>query len=98
MLLELGWTWMARMVNLPPRAISPALVVTFLELAGTAMLAAYDEQFRKLLRALANRWLPMVPTDEPLAVASKSRLGSYLEDYQRTGCLGEVEGRVIAPS
>ncbi|KAJ1950871.1 hypothetical protein FBU59_000481 [Linderina macrospora] len=97
MSVHYGWTWMARMMNLAPRVISPGLVMTFVEIAGTTMMAAYGKQFKKLLRILATHWVPKIPTDDPLAIASKSRLVSYLEEYQQKGRLGEIEGRIIAP-
>ncbi|KAJ2845907.1 hypothetical protein GGI22_006405, partial [Coemansia erecta] len=41
--ISFGWVWLARMVNLRPRAISPLLVHTFLSIAGPSMAAAYGK-------------------------------------------------------
>ncbi|KAJ1822808.1 hypothetical protein LPJ60_001887 [Coemansia sp. RSA 2675] len=90
-----GWTWMARLLNLPPRSISPLLVHTFLSVAGASLMAAYGKQFKKLLDALINSWVPSISSKDPVAIASKSNLCGYLEKYQRTGMLPECEGRVI---
>ncbi|KAJ2264213.1 hypothetical protein GGI01_000060 [Coemansia sp. RSA 376] len=90
-----GWTWMARLLNLPPRSISPLLVHTFLLVAGASLMAAYGKQFKKLLDTLASSWIPSISAKDPTATASKSNLCGYLETYQRTGTLPECEGRVI---
>ncbi|KAJ2871639.1 hypothetical protein GGH93_004661 [Coemansia aciculifera] len=90
-----GWAWMARLLNLPPRSISPLLVHTFLSVAGASLMAAYGKQFKKLLDALANSWIPSISAKDPTATASKSNLCGYLEKYQQTGTLPECEGRVI---
>ncbi|KAJ2158945.1 hypothetical protein GGF46_003384 [Coemansia sp. RSA 552] len=92
-----GWTWMARMANQTPRSISPLLVQTFLSVAGTTMLAAYSGQMRKLLDALEHKWIPAISTDNPAAVAAKSNLKGYLEEYRKTGTLKECPGRNIKP-
>ncbi|KAJ2461406.1 hypothetical protein GGF42_000201 [Coemansia sp. RSA 2424] len=93
-----GWTWMARLLNLAPRSISPLLVHTFLSVAGASLMAAYGKQFRKLLDVLANSWIPSISAKDPTSTASKSNLCGYLEKYQRTGVLPECEGRVIKNS
>ncbi|KAJ1960332.1 hypothetical protein GGI12_003859 [Dipsacomyces acuminosporus] len=90
-----GWTWFARMVNLQPRSVSPSLVNSFLEIAGDSMMAAYSKQFKKLLDVLVKQWMPAIPLDEPLAVASKSRLSSYMDKYASSGTLTQIEGRNI---
>ncbi|KAJ2493575.1 hypothetical protein IWW37_000441 [Coemansia sp. RSA 2050] len=93
-----GWTWMARLLNLPPRSISPLLVHTFLSVAGASLMAAYGKQFKKLLDTLINSWVPSISAKDPVAVASKSNLCGYLEKYQKTGMLPECEGRIIKRS
>ncbi|KAJ2314765.1 Nuclear pore complex nucleoporin component [Coemansia sp. RSA 2611] len=82
-----GWTWLARMLNQKPRAISPMLVQTFLSVAGSTMLTAYARQMDKLLGVLGSAWLAAVPTSSPLAVAGKSNLTTFIEEYQQTGSL-----------
>lgn len=86
-----GWTWMARLCNIPPRAITPALINAFLEIAGTRMLATYPRQFHKVLRLILEQYLPLLAGDKD-AVAAATRLSSYLESYASTGKLGAIEG------
>ncbi|KAJ2759725.1 hypothetical protein IWQ57_006481, partial [Coemansia nantahalensis] len=92
-----GWTWLARMLNQAPRTISPLLVQTFLSVAGTAMAAAYPRQLPKMLD-LALPWLNAAPAKNAAAVALRSNLTSYLEEYRRTGKLKECAGRNIKAS
>ncbi|KAJ2784515.1 Nuclear pore complex nucleoporin component [Coemansia javaensis] len=93
--IRLGWTWLARMLNMAPRAISPLLVQTFLSVAGTSMAAAYPRQLPKMLDLLATRWIPEIKATSPTAVAARTNLTSYMEEYQRTGRLRECAGRTI---
>ncbi|KAG2185823.1 hypothetical protein INT43_002260 [Umbelopsis isabellina] len=86
-----GWTWIARLCNIPPRAITPALINAFLEIAGTRMLATYPRQFHKVLRLILEQYLPLLAGDKD-AVAAATRLSSYLELYASTGKLGAIEG------
>ncbi|KAJ2352730.1 hypothetical protein GGF43_003678, partial [Coemansia sp. RSA 2618] len=90
-----AWTWLARMANMPPRPISPLLVQTFLSVAGPTMLRAYGRQMDKLLGVLASAWLAEVAGSSPLAVAGKSNLSTFIDEYRKTGKIRECEGRVI---
>ncbi|KAJ2714343.1 Nuclear pore complex nucleoporin component [Coemansia spiralis] len=90
-----GWTWLARMLNLAPRTISPLLVQTFLSVAGAAMLAAYPRQLPKLLELASQAWLPAVSSKNAAAVAARSNLAGYLDEYWKTRKLKECAGRVI---
>ncbi|KAJ2662914.1 hypothetical protein IWW48_001622 [Coemansia sp. RSA 1200] len=96
--IHLGWTWLARMVNLRPRTISPLLVHTFLSIAGPSMLGAYGNQFRKLLDILASEWLAEIKlSKDPVAVAATSNLSGFLDGYKKTGVFKECSGRFIKP-
>jgi hypothetical protein len=86
-----GWTWLARICNIPPRAITPALINSFLEIAGERMLATYPRQFPKVLQLIMQQYLPLLAGDKD-AVAAATRLSSYLETYAASGKLGAVEG------
>ncbi|KAJ1731751.1 hypothetical protein LPJ61_002382 [Coemansia biformis] len=90
-----GWTWLARMLNLAPRTVSPLLVQTFLSIAGASMAAAYPRQLPKLLTLLVSAWIPAASAKNPAAVASRYNLTGFMEDYQRTGKLKECPGRNI---
>ncbi|PIA13809.1 GLE1-domain-containing protein [Coemansia reversa NRRL 1564] len=93
--LKYGWSWLARIINLPPREISPLLVQTFLSIAGPAMLTIYGRQMIKILNLLAEKWTPAIPVASPGAVAAKSNLTGYLDDYHNTAKLNECIGRHI---
>ncbi|KAJ2082599.1 hypothetical protein H4R24_001480 [Coemansia sp. RSA 988] len=93
--LNYGWTWLSRMANLAPRAISPLLVQTFLSIAGPAMLATYGRQMTKIIDVLADKWIPAIPAASPGAVAAKSNLCGYIEEYRNFGTLKECPGRII---
>ncbi|KAJ1731982.1 hypothetical protein LPJ72_003661 [Coemansia sp. Benny D160-2] len=96
--IHLGWTWLARIVNLRPRTISPLLVHTFLSIAGPSMMGAYGNQFRKLLDILASEWLADIKlSKDPVAVAATSNLSGFLDGYKKTGAFKECSGRFIKP-
>lgn len=95
--VRFGWVWLSRMLNLAPRSISPLLVHTFLSIAGTAMMQTYGKQLKKLLQLLMQQWIPAITSKEPSAVAAKSNLEGYMEEYMKTGILKECEGRQIKP-
>ncbi|KAK9761158.1 hypothetical protein K7432_014147 [Basidiobolus ranarum] len=86
-----GWTWLARIVNLPPRPITPILINTFLEVAGPVFLKVYQDQAHKLLQLIIQSYLPLLPKE---SVAANTRLTSFLESYIQngrniTGCEGQ---------
>ncbi|OLY84803.1 Nucleoporin GLE1 [Smittium mucronatum] len=76
-----GWCWISRIVNLPVESIYPALITTFIQVAGYTMELAYGPQFTKLLLFLKNVYIPTIPKSDSSAVASTSRLESCLEYY-----------------
>ncbi|KAG0236892.1 hypothetical protein BGW42_002390 [Actinomortierella wolfii] len=56
-----GWTWMARILNMPPRPITPNLIDAFLEICGPVFLATYRTQALKVLQLLYDEFIPMIP-------------------------------------
>ncbi|KAJ2857482.1 hypothetical protein J3B02_000974 [Coemansia erecta] len=90
-----AWAWFARMLNLPPRSISPLLINAFLSIAGTSLLAAYKGQFKKAMDLLAKEWIPAIAATDPVAIAAKSNLAGFVDTYRQTGKLTECKGRVI---
>ncbi|KAJ1822353.1 hypothetical protein LPJ75_000463 [Coemansia sp. RSA 2598] len=90
-----AWSWLARMLNLPPRPISPLLVKTLLSIAGTSLQAAYGRQFKKAMDLLATDWIPAIAPSGSNAVVHKSNLTTFVDTYRQTGKLDECEGRVI---
>jgi len=60
--LENAWIWLARFCNLrPPKAISPTILLAFLQVCGYELSRAYKKQFFKLLRLIMDEYLPKVP-------------------------------------
>lgn len=51
--LSVAWTWLARVVNQPPRQITATILMAFLKPCAHALLRAYPRQFAKLLRLVA---------------------------------------------
>jgi hypothetical protein len=72
-----GWTWLSRILNTPPRRITPLLLHTFLEVAGYDLYKQYPNQMPKVMRVLIQDVLPRMPE---AAVASVTRLQLFLEE------------------
>ncbi|KAJ3368525.1 Nuclear pore complex nucleoporin component [Allomyces arbusculus] len=70
------WTYLARVVNMPPRQPTAVLVRTVLQIAGHALLTTYGRQAYKLLAVIAQDMLPKCPRS---AVAECTRLQMLLE-------------------
>ncbi|KAI9023305.1 GLE1-like protein-domain-containing protein [Hyaloraphidium curvatum] len=84
-----AWTWLARLLNLPPRKITPQLILTFLEVAGPELLRTYRKQATKLLRFIAEKCLPQMPKE---SVAATTRLRLHLEGTRNKVHLPEPDG------
>ncbi|KAL1916417.1 uncharacterized protein VTP21DRAFT_5608 [Calcarisporiella thermophila] len=89
-----AWIWLARISNMPPRTITPALLNIFLEIAGPVLLQTYGRQVHKVIRVIVEHILPNIPPD---AVSAKTRLQNYLEGFLKTGQLKGIEGRLPNP-
>ncbi|KAJ2431237.1 hypothetical protein IWW46_006869 [Coemansia sp. RSA 2440] len=90
-----GWTWLVRIINMPPWAISPLLVQTFLSVAGPTMLGVYGRQMDKLISVLATTWIASVVNLSPLTVAGKSNLTTFIDEYRSLGNIRKCKGHVI---
>ncbi|KAI8347957.1 GLE1-like protein-domain-containing protein [Mortierella sp. GBAus27b] len=88
--LSHGWTWMSRILNMPPRPITPSLITVFLEVCGDKYLRIYGAQARKVIQLLMNDFIPLIPQQ---GISGTSRLKTLLEDYLRTGQLPPPNGR-----
>ncbi|KAG0344287.1 hypothetical protein BG004_004600 [Podila humilis] len=75
--IEHAWTWMARILNMPPRPITPALISSFID----AM---------KVLRLMVEEFIPLIPKE---GVAGATRLKTQLEDLMKTGRIPVPNGR-----
>ncbi|KAI9142967.1 GLE1-like protein-domain-containing protein [Paraphysoderma sedebokerense] len=77
------WRWFARLLNMPPRRITPALITTFLQVAGYNFLNTYTSQAQKLISYVESDMIPRIPDK---AVAAKTRLELFLKDeYKNFG-------------
>ncbi|ORX83772.1 GLE1-domain-containing protein [Anaeromyces robustus] len=83
-----GWTWLARILNMPPRQITSLTLITFLEIAGNEMLNVYGKQMHKLLNFIMKVYIPMAPKE---SIAATTRLKLFIEKYQKDG------GRIDIP-
>lgn len=75
--IQHGWSWMARILNMKPRKLTPLLILTFLEIAGNRLLQQYGEQGKKLVHLIIEKSIPMMPAS---SVASTTKLKLFLED------------------
>jgi hypothetical protein len=81
---------MSRILNMPPRPITPSLITVFLEVCGDKYLRMYGAQARKVIQLLMNDFIPLIPQQ---GISGTSRLKTLLEDYLRTGQLPPPNGR-----
>ncbi|KAF9581726.1 hypothetical protein BGW38_001157 [Lunasporangiospora selenospora] len=88
--LSQGWTWMARIINMPPHPITPALITVFLEVCGHGYMRAYRQQANKVLQLLMSDFIPLIPKE---GVAGTTRLKTLLENLLKTGQIPVPEGR-----
>ena len=82
--LELGWAFLARILNLRPRAdFTATAIYEFLDVAGHALQRQYGKQFWKLLHVLVRDYLPKVnEVTAPAQSGPVVRLKGFLE-----GCI-----------
>lgn len=88
-----AWVWLARICNMPPREITPILVLGLLEVSAERLLEAYPTQTPKLFRLIREKILPVYPKcDNNDNVGGITRLEMLLDDYFKTGqvkCISE---------
>ena len=82
--LELGWAFLARILNLRPRQDYTATALyEFLDVAGHALQRQYGKQFWKLLHVLIRDYLPKInEVTDPAQSGPVVRLKGFLE-----GCI-----------
>jgi nucleoporin GLE1 len=80
--IEHAWRWLARVLNLKPRRITPVLLLAFLEHTSYFLAAKYGRQFSKLLLFIRDDYLRRLPTG---TTASKTRLELFLGDWEQNG-------------
>ena len=91
-----GWR-LLNLLLLPPLAPlepTPLLVVTFLEVAGPALLETYGRQAGKLLECLLREGLREGKAGfSAKAKSSEVRLLLWLEEWEKKGVAEELAGR-----
>ncbi|ORY43292.1 GLE1-domain-containing protein [Rhizoclosmatium globosum] len=90
--IDFGWQWMARVLNINPRKITPQLVCSFLEIAGNSIMKTYKRQAEKLFVYLYKVFLPKMMT---LSVPSAMKLQLFLEEpgnFIQTGKMPVLKG------
>ena len=77
-----GWIWIARLLNMAPRKITPLILTLFLELCGYDFIQLYRVQAHKIIRFIYNNYTTLMTKDSFQAV---SQLKSSIEDYFQKG-------------
>ncbi|KAI9341708.1 GLE1-like protein-domain-containing protein [Obelidium mucronatum] len=95
--IDFGWQWMARVLNINPRKITPQLICSFLQIAGHSLLETYKSQAVKLFVYLYKVFLPKMMT---LSVPSAMKLQIFLEEddnFVKTGKMPLLKGCELEP-
>jgi nucleoporin GLE1 len=80
--IEYAWTWLARLCNLPPRRITPSILLAFLQVAGHALYRSYSRQLMKIVRFILDVFLQKMPEG---CTGSKMRLEMFVSDVLKHG-------------
>jgi hypothetical protein len=81
-----AWIYLARICNMPPREITPFLIMGLLEVSAKRLLEAYPHQTPKVFRLLAQTIIPLFPkSDDDGNVSVTKRLEMFLGGYFQTG-------------
>ncbi|KAI9273636.1 GLE1-like protein-domain-containing protein [Sporodiniella umbellata] len=92
-----AWIWLARISNMPPREITPFLVLGMLEVSAKRLMEVYPTQTPKLLKLIETTILPKYPKREGNDnLACIVRLEMFLSDYFKKGKLNCVEESIPA--
>lgn len=87
--LDFAWIWLAALLNMKPRAITPYVVASFLETAGYRMSLKYGANFQGLMGFVMHTFLPMIPS---ASIGAKTRLKIWVEGVLERGAAEEPEG------
>ncbi|KAJ3299748.1 Nuclear pore complex nucleoporin component [Borealophlyctis nickersoniae] len=94
--MQHGWTWLARILNLKPRRITPLLVFRFLEIAGHELLKDYGAQARKIIQFIMGEYMGVIGQMAKPPTASANRLLLFLQDnLKAAGTIPPHEGRTL---
>ena len=90
----MGWTWLAAILNLPPRTITSYLLVSFLEQASFEFRRRFGLNFEKLIQFLRDKYIGLIPSS---SIASRTRLEILCNDILSPAGVKEPTGRKIGP-
>lgn len=93
--MKYGWAWLAHVLNMAPRRITPVLLELFLKIAGHRFETVYKKQAHKVFAYILNVYLPRI--DGTQNVAAKTRLEVLMETYRASGHFASPEGRDPTP-
>jgi hypothetical protein len=83
-----AWIYLARICNMPPREITPFLIMGLLEVSAKRLLEAYPNQTPKVFHLIRNTIIPLFPTSDTTGNLSViKRLEMFLDDYFQSGKL-----------
>lgn len=89
--IKYAWIYLARICNMPPREITPFLIMGLLEVSAKRLVEAYPRQTPKVLRLLRETIIPLFPSNDTTGnVSVIKRLEMFLDDYFSTGTLNCV--------
>nr|CAG4650187.1 EOG090X0755 [Sida crystallina] len=96
--LAKGWTFLASVLNLPPRAeITATVLFHFLEVAGHSLSQAYGRQFQKLLHLLCTDYFAMIRSVTPDGCGGPVvRLDNFLQNAIKRRGISAPAGQLPA--
>lgn len=79
-----AWRWFASILNLEPRIdITATVIHVFLENVGFCMIGTYGKMFRKVMKFLVEKYLPVLSKND--SGGPVTRLMVLLEEYKKRG-------------
>ncbi|KAJ3042285.1 Nuclear pore complex nucleoporin component [Rhizophlyctis rosea] len=93
-----AWVWLARILNMKPRKITPLLLFKFLEAVGFQLQQDYSNQTRKILQYIFEQYVPLMEKMPKAPTPSIIRLKSFIFDnYIQKGAFDEPAGHKLDP-
>ena len=96
--LQSAWRWLAAILNTEPRKevadLRATLLLDMLEVAGSALWAAYPKQFHKLLILLLEEYYPRMQRVGCIGGGPLVRLEEFLRNTLAKGSIAPPEGQL----
>lgn len=86
--IKFAWLWLASIMNMRPRPITPYVIASFLDIAGYRMAHVLGKPFLDLMHFALTTFIPMIPS---VSISPKTRLKMFVEAVLERG------GRMEAP-